>query len=759
MFWNIFFGLYQLTIPLLTNYTPPHSFHHSFNLPRNMESPTSEEPDLETREQRYLTSCSLLRNLPAEVSESDRESQLAQIRRKKPVRSRTYQQGLLLDRLASLLVANGGGDCAALATGSFTNDKLTLLASYATSGSGGGDAIQKTVRESGRSEARIVGAAVDLTGESSPSAETIKTHGRKIFSYLSCYHSTKDPKLRRNICKQFSIQQTIYSINRIYSKYRNLDKHFRKIRNIDLREYEHTFVEPLEKSYYVSRPTDMQDEILSEELPRAFLDFAEGNYPLDDRQRPLKEYITTHPKIPSNLFSRDVFIIWHELFLWLFGAIGQRIEACIAAKNAKGSQDEKTDAYKRLEVYAENLDALSQLVLRVVDGSCIFRYWAAIVQKIVSGEGEKRINRDNVGLLDPSPHMPAPHGQYFGQWQSSSMVPEEYELDIVFGRQTMSKYKKHGVFRKAARTIWEALRRKKASDGQPRNQLEGGHRSNFLETSTEASPIPGKHGEPLGSLSQDEEHENEDTYQENEEDGDDFDFEITKGAKEALETPLNPIFRLAYTLADYQLIISAILQDRNIPIQIRGRRFEFEVITTKEPHALLKTEALENTLRQFFITKNRKTNSLKIETRMTNLIQNLKKVILSKHHLQQILDHLKEDHRVLAPKHAELLLLEYVVQQNARLTYRYIGISKPPCLVCENLLYLHRPNIRTRKGNGHVYVSEIPKGLIVEKVERVFNVVEELAKNMALQLVAHSSKVKPKAGNMTYKRYMLWRRL
>ncbi|KAF3198433.1 hypothetical protein TWF106_004599 [Orbilia oligospora] len=771
-----------------------------------MESSSTKGIDFNIREQRYLTSCSLLTNLSTKHSDYERKNQLKQIRDEKEDMGRTYQLDRLLDRLASLLVAHGGGDCVAVTLGGLTNDKITLLASYATSGSVEGDnLLQEAAQKSGRTQPWTLEATVNLRAEKTRSTEEIKHHAEKIFGYLSSYHSTTDQQVRQDIDKDFSIQQMLYSINKIQSRYRILNGHLRKIRRVDLREYEHKAVERWEKDYYIPMPSrgDFQDESLAERLPQAFLDFERSGH-MDGRRRQLKEYITTHPRMPTSVLSRYELIIWHELFLWLFRAVGQVIETCTAAKTARGSHDKGTNSYNRLKKCAEILDAFFQLIVTVVDGSCIFRRWAAILQKIVDGKGEKHARRDDTELLTIFPD--APQEQAAGSAQNPSIDPEEHDLEIEQGSQAVAGEQKQGTFRRIVGTIRGTFKRKKAADSQSRNRpnidltggtlrhmfgkpvtwiktggrkreglkeiidpqalvatsevnaggqeesretLKGGDAQKTtedgdggiaLKTSTKALPIPGKQSE--SSL-------NEDAYEDDEEeDEDSFDMAITKVAKEAPETPLNTIFRLVYPLTDYQLIVRAVLQDRNIATQIRGRGFELQVVTAGRPQSLLKTERLEETLRRFFSVKSPKSNPLEIQSQIASFIHNLEKIITSKSRLQQVLDHQNEGHAVLAPQHAELLLLEHMVQQKTRSTYGYIGISKRPCFVCENVLYLRKPDIRTRKGHGHVYVSEIPKGLGANTIESVFDVVEELAKNITVQ--ASPDEIKPKSSDTTY---------
>ncbi|KAF3276779.1 hypothetical protein TWF132_001841 [Orbilia oligospora] len=242
-----------------------------------MESTSTKELDFNIKEQRCLTLCSLLTNLSTRHSDCARDDQLRQIRNEKEDMGRAYLLDRLLDRLACLLVAHGRGDCVAVALGGLTNDKITLLASYATSGS------EEAAQKSGRAQPWTLEATVNLRAEKTRSTEELKLHGERIFGYLSSYHSTTDQQVRRDIDKDFSIQQMLYSIDKIQSRYRILNGHLRKIRRVDLREYEHKAIEQWEKDYYIPMPNrgNSQGESFAERLPQAFLDFERSGH-MDD---------------------------------------------------------------------------------------------------------------------------------------------------------------------------------------------------------------------------------------------------------------------------------------------------------------------------------------------------------------------------------------------------------------------------------------------------------------------------------------------
>lgn len=83
--------------------------------------------------------------------------------------------------------------------------------------------------------------------------------------------------------------------------------------------------------------------------------------------------------------------------------------------------------------------------------------------------------------------------------------------------------------------------------------------------------------------------------------------------------------------------------------------------------------------------------------------------------------------------HAELLLLSHLQQlkRTSQYPYPYIGLSKPPCLVCEAVILMQEEfPIMTQKGHTHAYVSNIPRGISQEHQRYVFGFIRNLAKEV-----------------------------
>ncbi|KAJ6263946.1 LRR receptor-like serine/threonine-protein kinase [Drechslerella dactyloides] len=93
-----------------------------------------------------------------------------------------------------------------------------------------------------------------------------------------------------------------------------------------------------------------------------------------------------------------------------------------------------------------------------------------------------------------------------------------------------------------------------------------------------------------------------------------------------------------------------------------------------------------------------------------------------------------DDPTVFAPPHAELLLLEYILTKSKYHTNYYIGLSKPPCFVCELILLKYSSMVQTRAGRAHFHVTAIPEGIPPENMETVFGVVKDIAAEVAMDL-------------------------
>ncbi|KAF3259702.1 hypothetical protein TWF192_010557 [Orbilia oligospora] len=429
-----------------------------------------EEVGLEIGEQRYLTHCAILASLPAEYSKNEKDAQLSTIRGTDDERpsTKTHRLDRLLDNLASLLVAHGGGDCVAAALGGPTKDKITLLLSIDTP---------------------------VLEREASALYQAIEAHSQRIFRYLRNFHNAADdPGIQQNIRADFTVRQMIYSIGEIESRYRLFNRELKKIKKLDLGQFEFYNVVQEETVYYVLAPEydNAEDESLAKDLCQSFFALEGEKENLPEKQKSLIEDLKARPDLPTKQLSRQDFLIWHELFLWLFKLLGRQIQFCIRARSADGSQDERAEAYKNLWIAASNLNEMLQRVVVMIEGSSIFRMWTAIFQKILDGKGKRRTT---VGAMIPPVPLPSFAGgptptatsqsrgqgekileNFLSREQNSEgaqqtpaeleqpQLPEYSGLDIEQGALSISQDPKAGKLVKFGGIIQNTFRRKRRQD-------------------------------------------------------------------------------------------------------------------------------------------------------------------------------------------------------------------------------------------------------------------------------------------------------
>ncbi|KAF3288606.1 hypothetical protein TWF970_005669 [Orbilia oligospora] len=790
-----------------------------------------EEVDLEIGEQRYLTHCAILASLPTEHSKNERDAQLSTIRGTDDERpsTKTHRLDRLLDSLASLLAAHGGGDCLAVALGGLTKDQITLLLSIDTP---------------------------VLEREVSVLYQAIEAHSQRIFRYLRNFHNAADdPGIQQNIRTDFTVQQIIYSIDGIESRYKLFDRELKKIKKLDLGQFEFYDVVQEETVCYVPAPEydNAEDESLAKDLRQSFFDLEGVKENLPEKQKSLIEDLKARPKLPTKQLSRQDFLIWHKLFLWLFKILGRQIQFCITARSANGSQDESTEAYKNLWIAAMNLNGMLQRVVVMIEGSSIFGMWAAIFQKILDGKGERRTT---VGAMIPSAPLPSFAGRpaptaagqrqgeegknlenlrtrqkYNGEAQQTrteleqppllensgsnieqkdlniSQDPKSSEIskiwwnnperivkrilgksvtwvrnkppkreglesilntqktsNIVEAIATGSRHEGSGDDNRRQETQF-VVPIQSLDDGfdDPVHQNERGSGASrsyaSLETLTKVVPSPGNPREPSMDGARAEEYEDEDEDEDDDDGGEDneddevgyydFDLRIITEAEKLRGAARNGLFRRAYALAGFQFLVRAVLYDKTIATEVVRKDFTVEVITPVDGrYTTSKVENLEETLHRFFASENTNGTPSRIKIQVQDFIKSFDQIIKEGNRRQQLLDHTKKDHTVRAAQHAELVLLQHLLEERNLGAGKYIGVSKPPCLVCENVLHFYKPEIRTRRGHGHVSVLEIPKGLPSDHIKCVFSIVEELSKKITVK--AYKAQTKPMSGDSTF---------
>ncbi|KAK6532730.1 hypothetical protein TWF281_006906 [Arthrobotrys megalospora] len=386
--------------------------------------------DFETRRRRYLTSCAILTNISTRYSDNQKQMQVSDIRETRRSQSlRAYQLDRLLDQLAALLVATGGGDCVAVALAGLTQHKLSMIVSWNKGRTGlaslyrprpelnePDNILHELAVKSGRDEAWGIEATVNFRGSQTRPEAVVKEHGQKIFEFIKRYHSERDVQLQRAIIGEFLEAQTIYSFMKVEARYKFFKRSFQQLQDLELKEYE--FCQPVKDKdpYYIEGPASdcRQDEdSRAKRLRRMFLDLV-GQVPyteLRGKHQWLRAYLEKHDPLPTQSLSREDLIAWHELIMWVFERVGVFIND--AAKAAKATRAKASEAkalaeagkleecrkardehLQRREKFRElvrtNVSPWLIIIGGLAEASGIFRLWVSIFERILDGKGHKR---------------------------------------------------------------------------------------------------------------------------------------------------------------------------------------------------------------------------------------------------------------------------------------------------------------------------------------------------------------------------------
>ncbi|KAK6340639.1 hypothetical protein TWF696_008963 [Orbilia brochopaga] len=204
-----------------------------------------------------------------------------------------------------------------------------------------------------------------------------------------------------------------------------------------------------------------------------------------------------------------------------------------------------------------------------------------------------------------------------------------------------------------------------------------------------------------------------------------------------LETQ-NILFQKAYQLSEHIDLIFSLLNSRRLAREVLKRSFSLNVIPHDDSDPIEYTaEKLESFL-EHSLTLNGETGDT--PARIQSVVDALPTVVDRPELRKKLLELNVENPRVYVVKHAELMLLAYVLTEGKSLQYDYIGTSKPPCFVCEAVLLGYRHDVRSQEGHGHIYVTKIPD-LISDTIKTaVLRTINSLAIDVTQNLYASQAK-------------------
>ncbi|KAF3205813.1 hypothetical protein TWF106_008140 [Orbilia oligospora] len=575
-----------------------------------------EEVGLEIGEQRYLTHCAILASLPTEHSKNEKDTQLNTIREADDERpsTKTHRLDQLLDNLASLLVAHGGGDCVAVALGGLTKDKITLL---------------------------------------------LKAHSQRIFTYLRNFHNAADdPGIQQNVRADFTVQQMIYSIHKIESRYKLFNRELKKIQKLDLGQFEFYDVVQEETVYYVLAPgnDNAEDESLAKDLCQSFFALEGEKENLPEKQKSLIEDLKARPNLPTKHLSRQDFLIWHELFLWLFKLLVKGLNRRPLSWSSPSCQNTPGWILSKGGLSISQDPKAGKLV----------KFGGIIQNTFRRKRRQDRELSDKEGLDAGLGTVKRMLGKPI-TWIRNKSQKKESLKNILNAQETSNIAEEIGSGRRkeepgddnSRQETQVAVPNQSPDDNfdDPVHQRERnsrGYRSYAsLESLTKVVPTP-KNSREL-SMNDAEEYEggDEDVDEDENEDGDgdkddevgydDFDPRLITVAEKPRGAARNGLFRRAYALASFQFLIRAVIHDKAIATEVVKKDFTVKVITpVEESYVTSKVENLEETLHRFFALENPNGTPPEIKIQVQDFIKNLDHIIKEGNHRQQLLDHTKK---------------------------------------------------------------------------------------------------------------------
>ncbi|EPS42433.1 hypothetical protein H072_3630 [Dactylellina haptotyla CBS 200.50] len=553
------------------------------------------------------------------------------------------------------------------------------------------------------------------------------------------FHEKTTTDDKEEVQKELVKVQISYSILKIATRYRALDKALRRIRDLELSEFSFEILAKLAEiqKYQVPPPNPEEsylfDEVIAEKL--------RDNYLKSTEPAPhVTRYFQETSVLPANFSTIDELAVWNTLFIWYFQQIGETVRTLEKARRVKNEV-----------VFAEGVPKLynNLYTLEAITHSLIaFRQWAAFVEALADklesqdsvsepqGSRRPQIISDfrSLQLTEPETELPGLQSP-IEQQSPETQEAEAEDPGLHIGDQRdadKAKVKQKSVFKRTwrlvANTFKKSSRRRPGLPGVPKSgNIEGtidvgNSEAHGIYTAAEHAEHA-EHQLRAASNSQQAEKGEDDTDDES-----DLEFDISDDSDKKTK-PQNAVFVKAYQVVDHLSVISAVLNSPVISREILRRGFSLEVI----PHRVAaptryQAECLDETLNQYLKPKTFETDEENLTIRKEKFYTAIKRLIPDEGRRERFFSLREKNPVVQAAQHAELLMLQYLVQNaSVKTTHGYLGLSKPPCFACECVLLHHGDQFRVRQGHGHVYVSEIPDVLREGKLA-TFDIIKEAAK-------------------------------
>ncbi|KAK6535969.1 hypothetical protein TWF281_000218 [Arthrobotrys megalospora] len=640
--------------------------------------------DHEAERRRFLTECQILANLHTDTSHNLRRQQLFELREwMKPLRNNIANNlalNRLLDNLAFLLVSKPKRDCIAVALVGLTRDKIELVA--------------RTSNKEG--------------GEDGANLESIQNHAQEMFKLVQKYSVTdpthSDPY---RIFEELAVLQIGYSASKLWARVSLMRKFTDKVRGFQLP----TWVNPelkeprMRDKFYIPSVTGPDGKDLGTLVHRQLIQvFRErGN---------LRNIMPPEDKML--VLNRENFDSWTELFLWFLEKV-----RTVVRKLVKREVDGNT----QVPIILSHLEAMQILVAQ----SQLFRTWVEVITRTLDG-GWEQDGRKKQGELPTLEELVEP-----GFMREETVVAGP--SGMTEAEPLAMKLRRRDKFKATLRGALPAFVTNRLTPKPRRSKDPVAHIKNLFPRPSEPAPGNGESRDDDAALGVQEgeglSHQssflNESILEEDlAEAGFENEAEIITAQEQSAD------FNILRLVPQHLAAIESILDSSMVLKLARTREFSLEVLPSDEEEPIsLPCESLRETLSHILTA----TGSPEVELgeKVKQFLEHAEAHIGEPSGSRRLLALDTENPTLRVSGHAELLLLSYCQQleRKGEYPYRYIGVSKPPCLVCEVVLLNHKDfPMATQEGHTHIYVSSIPAGISRAHQSEVFDFVGRLAEGI-----------------------------
>ncbi|KAK6335832.1 hypothetical protein TWF730_003207 [Orbilia blumenaviensis] len=760
----------------------------------------STEYSVDRAHQLYLNTRAILKSLKASYKRRREIRKCLEPRQDEPwlslVDRRVLQTGKLFNQLACILAGSPGGECVATTLAGIYRFEIRMLVYWCP------DSTLRAPRRNGTAE-----CSVDRDAREAE----MQMHASRVFEIIQRYDSTKKrhTAARKELKLEFAELQTIYLLDKIQARYRTFKSSYRGVSTLDPSQYEFITTEDLIQpgfeaqneslfyryAVYATRSTGWQEMMLTTELTDLFLEFNRPEPYISSGRWELQRFFESGGKLSIKLpLSRETFLLWHDMFLWVFEFFDKRMCACVNAK-----QEESPD----FESTVKDLVVLFRLITKIVNGSYVFRIWAAVIQRILDGRGVLRRDREGIEYGRPTQKQKIP---YLNFWRQ---LPKRKGSDCTAktGKSETSSKGGSGSLLGRMRTMFGENRKHKTEAMALLKALSPDGSGNTVSEQAELEPSQEVVTEPANSVqgqgrapppsnidgqagyagggegeetNEDEEPKEDEETKERTNDNDDPETEEMRAEEEEEEpkfdmasriwrtigptkiiVPENPLVFNTYGLVDHYLLVEKVLSSRHSQRTIRGKDVSLQFIRpVRDRSVAFETEGFEDRLARLLEDEEEQDHPILGEDTLDALPNLVSPDSSSAETTGSQNKKLSENNNnngrnsIRAPEHPELVMFEYI-QENPeciRLSpgYRYIGLSEQPCLACETALLSSEHGYLVRHGRERVTLYDFSPDL-AEKKNRVsfYRSMEIWANRIAYRVYKASKRARASPGQGT----------